>query len=337
MKNNLLPQLIASYFTKYIPERSGYSENTIKSYRDTFILLFRYHESILMKSLAKLSFDTIDRSYIEAFLTWLEEQKEYSQASINQRLAAIHSFYRYVILEAPEYFDICASILEIKTKKVPFKPMSYLSVEAIKKLLALPNPKSKNGRRDLAILSLLYDSGARVQEISDLTVGDIRNQKPATVKLTGKGNKTRIVPLMPQTLDIILVYKKDYAFMKDNYTNPLFFNRQGKKLSRAGIAYILRKYVSEAKREHPGLYPQKVSPHTLRHSKAMHLLEGGVNLIYIRDFLGHESITTTEIYAKSNPEIKRKAIESASLNVLPEDRYTTDQKKDLLDWLKELI
>lgn len=337
MKHNDLPQLISSYFIRCIPERSGYSENTVKSYRDAFVLLFRYQKEVLMKSVTKLSLEQMDRRYVEGFLNWLEEGNSYSIASVNQRLAALHSFFRYVITEAPEYIETCASILAIRMKKVSLKPMSYLSVDAVKKLLSLPDMKSKNGRRDLAVLILLYDSGARVQEISDLIFGDIRNRKPATVKLTGKGSKTRIVPLMPQTLDIMLAYMKDCSLDGNDFTCPLFFNKQGRKLSRAGVSYILDKYVSKARSICPELFPKAVTPHTLRHSKAMHLLEGGVNLVYIRDFLGHESVVTTEIYAKSNPEIKRKAVEDASPKVLPEERYTIKEKQDMLNWLRNLI
>ena len=234
--------------------------------------------------------------------------------------------------------ELCASILGIKTRKVPVTPMNYLSVEAIKILFSLHNSSSTEGRREMAILVLLYDSGARVQEIADLTFGDIRNKKPATVKLTGKGNKTRTIPLMPQTLDIINIYMNDCKRKKEiQPVHPLFFNKKFEKLTRAGVAYILDKYVEKARSHCPELFLEKISPHTLRHSKAMHLLEGGVNLIYIRDFLGHTSVITTEIYAKSNPEIKRKAIENASPNVLPAEKYSGKEKEEMIEWLKTII
>jgi len=337
-KLNMLPQLLSSYFTRYIPERSGYSENTIKAYRDTFILLFRYQESVVNKSYMKLSFEVLNQYYVGNFLKWLEVNNHAAATSINQRLAGIHSFCRYVISEAPEYMEPCIGILAIKMKKVPVKPMTYLSVDAIRFLLNMPKTKCKCGRRDLALLTLLYDSGARVQEIADLTFGNIRDKKPATVMLKGKGNKTRIVPLMSQTLEILLAYMNDCNSAKIALTNPLFFNRQGNRLTRAGISYVIAKYVNLARDRSPELFPDPaVTPHTFRHSKAMHLLEGGVNLIYIRDFLGHESIVTTEIYAKTNPEIKRKAIENASPKILPEERYSIEQKQDLMSWLKNLV
>lgn len=337
MKTNHFQQLLSSYFLKYIPERTSYSNNTIKSYRDTFILLFQYQE-YLHKSLAKISLDTMNCKYIENFLVWLEREKHYSVSSINQRLAAVHAFFKFVQKENPEYIELCTTILGIKFQKVPVMPMNYFSVEAIKLLLSLPDNSKSEGRRELAIMTLLYDSGARVQEIADLTFGDVRNVKPATVRLTGKGNKTRVVPIMPQSLSVINSYmddcKKKTVIIS---TYPLFFNKKGEKLTRAGIAYILDKYVDLARSIRKDLFPNKVSPHTMRHSKSMHLLEGGVNLIYIRDFLGHASVVTTEIYAKSNPEIKRKAIEAASPNVLPTEKYSVRQKKEMMEWLKSII
>ena len=337
MSTNRFQQLLSSFFLKYIPERTSYSNNTIKSYRDTFVLLFQYQEH-LHKSLSKINFETMDCKYIEDFLIWLECEKHYSVASINQRLAAIHAFYKYVQKENPEYIELCTSILEIKSKKIPVVPMNYCSSDAIKLLLSLPDSSNAEGRRELAILSLLYDSGARVQEIADLTFGDIRIIKPATVRLTGKGKKTRIVPIMPQILAIINAYMNDCK-KKTTISNahPLFFNKWSEKLTRAGIAYILDKYVNCARDIRQDLFPQKASPHTMRHSKSMHLLEGGVNLIYIRDFLGHTSIVATERYAKSNPEVKRKAIEAASPNVLPPEQYSEKQKEEMMEWLRSII
>lgn len=156
--------------------------------------------------------------------------------------------------------------------------------------------------------------------------------------MTGKGNKTRIIPLMPQTVNIIKFYMAENNLLTDSsITKPLFYNKGNEKLTRAGISYILNKYVEIAKKNHPDLFPPKVTPHVLRHSKAMHLLESNVNLIYIRDFLGHASVTTTEIYAKSNPEVKRKAIEQASPSLLPDEKYSKEAKQELLDWLKTII
>lgn len=190
----------------------------------------------------------------------------------------------------------------------------------------------------MSIIALMYDTGARVQEIADLQIADIRAKAPATVRLTGKGNKTRIIPLMPQTMNIMKKYMVDYELYDGTKgEKPLFFNRQNEKLTRAGLSYILNKYVDLARDANKNLFPEKMSAHVLRHSKAMHLLQGGVNLIYIRDFLGHSSVTTTEIYAKSNPEVKRKAIEEASHKILPTEKFSAKEKEGLCEWLKTVI
>ncbi len=334
-KYNDFSCLLSSYFLKYLPLYAGYSHNTISSYRDTFVLLFYYHEQVHKKRASTIQFSCITKEYIEAFLAWLETERVYTVSSRNQRLAAIHAFFRYVMMDNPAYMEQCQSVLSIRLKKVEKSPMEYISIQGIRLLLEMPDRRESTGRRDLALLALMYDSGARVQEIADLKIGNVQLQKPYTVRVTGKGNKTRIIPLMPQTANILKNYlldaKQIFAEM------PLFYSHSGKKLTRAGITYILKKYVQLAREQNPTLYPNKVSPHTLRHSKSMHLLEGGVNLVYIRDFLGHSSITTTEIYARANAEIKRKAIEKASVSILPEEKYNRQEKADLIAWLKELI
>ena len=175
------------------------------------------------------------------------------------------------------------------------------------------------------------------KKIADLIVEDIR-LTPATVKLTGKGAKTRIIPIMGQTAKILGIYLKEYDLLGEEAINlPLFSNRNNCKLTRAGISHILSKYVEIAKKNCPKLFPKKVTPHLLRHSKSMHLLQANVNLIYIRDFLGHTSVTTTERYAKADSEIKRKAIEKASSNFLLDKKYSRKERSELLTWLKTIV
>lgn len=338
MKRNDFATYLSAYFLKYMPTRTGYSGNTIKSYRDTFTIFLRYCNDELRIKPEKIGFSTINRNLIEDFLSWLECKKKHAISTRNQRLAALHAFFRYIQLEAPEYMELCSSVLGIKSRKVPVTEMNYLSIEGISSLLSMPDTNLRSERRDLAVLALMYDTGARVQEIADLQVSDIRIKTPATIRLTGKGNKTRIIPLMPQTMSILKKYMTDYGLQDGTKASyPLFVNKQSKKLTRAGLAYILNKYVEKAKSGHKNLFPEKMSPHVLRHSKAAHLLQSGVNLIYIRDFLGHSSVTTTEIYAKSNPEIKRKAIEEASSNIMPKEKFSAKEKEDLFEWLKTVI
>ena len=335
--NTSLSATITSFFTVHLSKVMGYSDNTIKSYRDTFVLLFNYADEKHLCPKGRISIDIFKKENIIAFLDWLEDSRNVSISTRNQRLAALKSFSKYASTNEIEYLDIFQQILNIKPKKGISKTVSYLSVDAVALLLKQPESNTRNGLRDLALLSLLYESGCRVQELIDVKQGDLSLNVPATISVIGKGNKVRIIPLSSNMISIIRKYICENEISSpDQY---LFTNRQNAPLTRSGIKYILGKYVTKAKSVDPTLFGnENVHPHVLRHSKAMHLLESGVNLIYIRDFLGHSSVTTTEIYAKSNPEIKRKFLEEAALNIDSGiDKYSEKEKQTLLDWLKNNI
>ena len=248
-------------------------------------------------------------------------------------LGAIHAFFVFLQYEMPEAALQCQEVLAIRTAKAPEGQFNYLTVEGIAALLKQPDMSTKTGRRDAALISLLYDTGARGQELVDLTLSDVRFIAPATVKLTGKGRKTRIVPLLSGPEQLLKVYLQDYKLEQAPGTHPLFCNRSGEKFTRAGITYTLKKYADMARRVSPELIPEKITPHSLRHSKAMHLLQANVNLIYIRDLLGHSEIKTTEIYARADTTLKRQALEKASPvnKSLQYPAWTDDD--DLLAWL----
>ena len=203
-----------------------------------------------------------------------------------------------------------------------------------------PDVETYSGRRHLAILALMYDSGARVQELIDLTPESVRiEHTPYTIRLIGKGRKSRIVPLVRKQVDVLKAYMvENNLFSPERYRHPLFFNSRGEKLTRAGVVYILNKYVREAHQQNPKLVPLGISCHSLRHSKAMHLLQAGINIVYIRDILGHVSIQTTEIYARAGSMQKQDALEKAYVDILPKvakDREW-ERNKDILMWLKSL-
>jgi len=218
------------------------------------------------------------------------------------------------------------------------KSISYLTADGIKLLLNQPDITTRNGRRNLALLALMYDTGARVQEIIDLTPESLKTEsKPYTIRLFGKGRKSRVVPLMEEQIVILKRYmEENHLFENYKLKHPLFFNSRNEKLTRAGVTYILKTYVGMAKQVNPVLVPCIISCHTLRHSKAMHLLQSGVNLVYIRDLLGHVSIQTTEIYARADNKQKREALEKAYKNLVPENakEYEWEKNQNLLDWLK---
>lgn len=334
---NSLTANITMFFTNYLSNTVGYSENTIKSYRDTFVLLFLYAEEEHLIKHGKISIELFYRDNIAAFLEWLELKRGSSVSTRNQRLAALKSFSRYMSLNTVEYLDTFQAVLDISPKKGPSKTVDYLTVEAITLLLKEPDTDSYRGIRDLAILSLLYESGCRVQELIDLKYGDLSLTSPATISVTGKGNKTRIIPISNKVVSILNKYTAIYKI--SDSTEMLFTNKQAKPLTRSGVAYILKKHSESARIKNPQIFGMAtIHPHVLRHSKAMHLLESGVNLIYIRDFLGHSSVITTEIYAKSNPEIKRKYLEDAASNIdISVNKFSEKEKESLLEWLKHNI
>jgi len=325
------------YLSKYLPGEVGASSNTIQSYRDTFSILIKYCASEEHIAVEKLTLQHLDMRLIGSFLNWLEEERECSVSTRNQRLAALHAFFKYLQLEKPHSLHQYQQLLAMPMKKFRKKSVSYLTLDAIKNLLDMPDRNTRGGRRDLVLLSLIYDSGARVQEIADVRVADVRLQSPATVRLTGKGNKSRIVPLMEPMAKLIRQYLKENNLGPLHCNEyPLFRNRRGDKLTRSGIAYVLKKHFTEAKRLFPECFSGTISPHILRHSKAMHLLQSGVNLVYIRDLLGHVSIQTTEIYAKADSSMKRKALEKAYADVVSESLPEWQQNADLLEWLQSL-
>jgi integrase/recombinase XerD len=327
---------LTEFLSMYLPRQKNASRNTIISYRDTFKLLIRYCQEQRDIPVERLSLGMLTHGVITDFLEWLEKGRKCSIATRNQRLAAIHSFFRYAQYEEPSGILHFQKIIALPVKKASKPSVAHLSPDAMKLLLAQPDKMTAKGRRDLTMLSVLYDSGCRVQELADLRVRDVVLDNPAVLILTGKGNKVRRVPLMKNTLSLLEHYIQENSLdkpWKSDY--PLFINKQHNKLSKEGIAYIISQYAGLARRVSTSV-PEKVTPHMFRHSKAMHLLQAGVNLIYIRDFLGHEDIKTTEIYAKCDTELKRQAIENAYPDLV--DNNFPDWNKDaaLLDWLSNL-
>ena len=300
---NDFSQLLSSFLLNELPILHNQSKNTIISYRDTYVQMLKYIETERGISSNKITVTDLTVEVIEGFLNWLETEKGNAISTRNQRLAAIRSLFHYIQKNAPEYMFQCHQIIGIPFKKAEKRVIGFLNEEKTKELLASPDISTSKGLRDQALLCLLYDSGARVQELVDIRIRDLRLDSPAQVKLTGKGRKTRSVPLMNQTVSILKEYLKKNGLDKEqNVDHPLFYNAQGKKLTRQGISYVLKKYAKKC-----GI--NDISPHQLRHTKAMHLTEANVNPIFIRDFLGHTDLKVTEIYSKTSVKMKREALE----------------------------
>lgn len=335
MKPTDFSKQLTDYLSKYLPGERGLSYNTISSYKFTFILFISFMELQKKIKVSKMELQDITKERVVEFLDWLQSDRKCSAATRNVRLAALHSFFRFLQYQLPENLSEWQRILSVKEKKSKKETINYLSVDGIKLLLEQPNTSTYKGRRDLAMLALMYDCAARVQEIIDLKPSSIRLNKPFTIKIVGKGNKARIVPLMDQEIVHLQGYMKENDLLEIHSGNdPLFYNSRKEKLTRAGVNSILLKYVCMARQKDIGLIPDKISCHSLRHSKAMHLLQAGVNLVYIRDFLGHESVTTTEIYARVDSKQKREAIEKAYVGIIKKETPSWMTNDNLLEWLK---
>ena len=313
------------YGLEYLHERIGYPECL---YRKLTPNECDYIRAVRM--LERLRIRDFSPGLIREYLSWLEHDRGCGISTRNQRLAALRSFFKYVSVEAPENMLLCQKIVNIPYAKKEQAAVCYLTTEEMAKLLRQPDQSSSIGRRDLCFLSLLYDTGARVSEILSLKVRDVHLSTPAKVILYGKGRKLREVPILPNTALHLQQYLTEHKLSApEKLDRTLFVNRQGNPLTRAGATYILNKYVQMAELD------THVSPHILRHTKAMHLLEAGINIFYIKDLLGHEDISTTEVYAKASIETQRRALEKHSL-VMPPATPSWVTNTDTLEWLKAL-
>lgn len=333
-------EAVESFFCKYLIQERNVSHHTIRAYRDSFALLLEYMNKLHKIPADKIGLEHLDRQNVMDFLIWLEREKKCAPQTKALRLAALKSFSTYLIYEDPIHMAQWKSISLIKTKVTKRETINYLTIEGMTFLLEEILSDDFNGRRNLTMLSLLYYTGARVQELINLTPASIRESKPYIIELFGKGGKKRLVPISDKIMKLLKMYLYESKLnIPGRESSPLFSNCWGEKLTNQGIAYIIDKYVASARVKRPDLIPAKISPHCFRHSRAMHLLESGVNLIYIRDLLGHISIQTTEIYARADSKAKREAIESAYQPSIPEMNETEkiwEKDKKILEFLKGL-
>jgi integrase/recombinase XerD len=325
---------VTTFLTHYLAAQRNLSPNTIKAYRDVFTLLLRFCRDVQGIAPERLRLEQIDVSLVEAFLDYLERERRSAPTTRNHRLAALHAFFRYVQSEEPDHMLQCQKILAIPQRRHARPTVGYLSKEDLAEILAQPDLKNPQGRRDAVLLSILYDTGARVQELIDLSAGDVRLDPPAQVRLMGKGRKMRAVPLMEKTVQLLRDHMhENHLDRPEQFDRPVFRNGRSQRLSRSGIRYILGKHVGQARSKRPSL--NRTSPHTLRHTKGMHLLQSGISLEMIRDFLGHVDVKTTQIYARANLEMKRNALEKISDSPIPAIP-SWQQNKNLLEWLRSL-
>ena len=336
MKPTDLSVHVTTFLTHYLAAQRNMSPNTIKAYRDVFTLLLRFCRDVKGIAPERLRLEQIDVSLVEAFLDYLERERGSAPTTRNHRLAALHAFFRYVQSEEPDRLLQCQKILAIPQRRHARATVRYLSKEDLAEILAQPDLTNPGGRRDAVLLSILYDTGARVQELIDLSAGDVRLDPPAQVRLMGKGRKMRAVPLMEKTVQLLRHHMhENHLDRPEQFDRPVFHNGCDQRLSRSGIRYILQKHVEKTRSKRPSLN-RTVTPHLLRHTKGMHLLQGGISLDMIRDFLGHVDVKTTQIYARANLEMKQKALERISDSSPVQAIPSWQQNKNLLEWLRSL-
>jgi len=329
-----LAELVTTFFTRHLAAELNASPHTIISYRDTFRFLLRHLAESTRRKVSQLTFDDFTPEAILAFLDNLERQRRNCTATRNARLAAIRSFFSYVVDRDPAAAVLAQRVLSIPFKKAPGRIVGYLNEQELRAILCGPDRATPRGRRDYLLLALLYDTGARVQELVNLCPSDFRLDRLPLVRIFGKGRKERIVPLMPATAKLIRNYLEETNRL-DGDTTPLLHNYRGNKMNRSGVRFLIDKYRQHAAAQTPTLKTRTVSPHTFRHAKAMHLLQAGVHPVTIKDILGHAHLKTLEVYVQADLEMKRHALSSAKspIELGPAIHRT---EPDLLHWLEQL-
>jgi integrase/recombinase XerD len=334
MKTLPLAHYIRLFLTDYLPNERGLSDNTLLAYRDTLKLLLRYLDTQLERKIDQLDCQAIDAQSIRAFLDYLEKQRRCSANTRNARLAALKSFFYFLGRQRPECLDISHQVSLIALKKTPHKTVDYLEAEELNAILGSVDGHSRTGLRDKALLLFMYNTGARAQEIADLKIEHVRFDAASQVLLTGKGHKQRLCPLWPETLGAL----EDYLTVRTpNNSNEqhLFLNARGVKITRFGIRYIVRAYTAKSIPQCPALEKKNITPHTFRHTTAMHLLQAGNELNMVRLWLGHACLNTTHMYIEINMQMKRQILNTTKAPNLKSKHYSWQQPK-ILQWLDEL-
>jgi integrase/recombinase XerD len=334
MESPNLSTLITSFFVTHLAAERNVSPNTAVAYRDALKLFLRFASDFHKRKVDRLAIEQLTPDVVLGFLDYLETTRRNTVRTRNARLAAIHCFFRYVLDRAPPLASLCQRVLTIPVKKTTRPALGYLSGEEVEHILAQVQRSTSDGRRDYLLLALLYDTGARIQEMLDLTPSNFRLSRPVFVRILGKGRKERLCPLLPQTARLVTQFLESQERSPED-KGPLFQNRSGEKLTRQGARYVLRKYLERATETMPRLNRPGISLHTLRHTKAMHLLQSDVPIITIKDVLGHADVKSTEVYVQTDVEAKRKALEQSGTPARP-GRRPRRIAPDLLKWLESL-
>jgi site-specific recombinase XerD len=328
---NLIGQWVRRFLLEYLVGERNLARNTQLSYRDTMLLLIAFVSARTRKTVDKLTTEHISADCIRLFLDDLEKGRGCNTSTRNQRLAALHAFARFVGEHSPELIPWCTAICAIPFKRTAKPAMPYLEKSEIDALLASPDRQTALGQRDHTLLQFLYNSGARAEEAARLKVEDLDLTSTASVRLIGKGNKERRCPLWPATALEIKTMVMNRA-----PAEPVFQNRCGQPITRYGIHTMVERHAAKASTHVPSLRKKRVSPHSIRHSTAVHLLRAGVDINTIRAWLGHVSIDTTNIYAEMDLEMKAKALAHCEISSATKPCRSWCEDPDLMTFLRAL-
>ncbi len=326
-----LPALLQAFFMDRLMQQRQASPHTISSYRDTFRLLLQYSQKRLGKAPSNLTVPELDTPLLGAFLDHLERERKNSARSRNVRLAAIHSFFHYVALHAPEHSAVAQRVLAMPSKRYLRCPIAFLTPVEVDALLAAPDLTTWSGRRDRALLMLAVQTGLRAAELTSLRCEDIVLGSGAHVRCEGKGRKSRCTPLRKDT---ILVLRSWLRERQGQPGEPVFPTTRGTALSHDALQYMLDKHLPAARQQCPSLTRKHVTPHVLRHTLAMDLLHHGADQTVIALWLGHESPETTSIYLHADMQLKERALATTTAKNVSIPRYRPSDR--VMDFLKGL-
>lgn len=338
MNDHKLGSWVRRFLVEYLVGERNLSRNTQRSYRDTLCLLLPFISKAASRRPDQLLVEDITAERVGAFLCNLKETRNCGPATLNQRLAAIHSLSHFISLHCPELVEWSGKVRTIRGKKAPHPLISYLEKEEMDALLAAPNHESEQGRRDHAVLIFLYNTGARADEVAHVRVGDLDlaatpDREPSSVLIHGKGNKQRRCPLWTDTVNDLAPFVANRPS-----SDHVFRNRLARPLTRFGIHAIVERHAKAVAKTRPSMAKKRLSPHTIRHTTATHLLRAGVDINTIRAWLGHVSLATTNIYAEVDLEMKAKALATCEVEDgrpgKPEQPWR--ENEELMQFLKTL-
>ena len=327
------PRLLHAFFYEWMVQQRNASVHTVRSYRDTWRLFLRFVAQRRRRSVVQLILADLTASEVKAFLQYTEQERGDTIGTRNCRLSALRSFFGFVADREPTAIEQCTQVLHVPLKKAPIHAPCYLEPEEVKAILAQPDRSTIEGQRDHALLSFLYNTGARIQEALDVCPRAIRFDSPACVRLYGKGRKERLSPLWPETVSLLrsLLQRQPRP---DN--KPIFVNRYGVPLGASGVRFKLTECIEAATKVVPSLASKRITPHSFRHATAVHLVAAGVDITVIRSWLGHVSLDTTNHYAQANLETKRLALERLESPSRSTKRPSWKQDQSVLAWLDTL-